>query len=186
MTVSFIRVLFVLLSTVLGAQLAPVVLHFRPEAQLVGAGLGCVAALVVILAEMSMARVSLRGLSAAVFGLLLALIVSKFVVDAVDALPVDPQWSAILKLVMILILSYLGMVFSIRGRDEFSIIIPYVKLQRQKQSETFVILDTSAIIDGRVADVIATRFLEGHFVVPKFVLGELQRLADSSDRPGRS
>lgn len=186
MTVAFIRVLFVLLSSVLGLMLAPVVMHFRPEAQLVGAATGCVAALIVILVEMSMARVSLRGLSAAVFGLLLALIVSRFVVDAVDALPVDQQWASILKLVMILVLAYLGMVFSIRGRDEFNIIIPYVKLQRQKQSESFVVLDTSAIIDGRAPDVIATRFLEGHFIVPKFVLGELQRLADSSDQLKRA
>ncbi len=180
MTVVFIRVLFVLLSTVLGYQILPVFFQ-RPEAGFVGAAGGAAFAAIMILVEMNLARVSLGGLSAAVFGLLLALMVSKFVIDAVDLVRMDAAVSAALKLAMIVILSYLGMVLAIRGRDEFRIIIPYVKFQRQNQAEAFVILDTSVIIDGRVADLLRTRFVEGHFIVPKFVLNELQTLADSSD-----
>lgn len=182
MTVSFIRALFVLLAMILGFQLGPLFVH-RPEAGLVGSGIGASIAAVFMWIEASMAKVSLRGLSAAVFGLLMALLVSKFLMDAVDLalVRVDPLWAAAVKLMTLLVLSYFGMVFGMRGRDEFSIIIPYVKLQRQNQMDSAVILDTSVIIDGRIGDIARTHFLEGYLVVPKFVLEELQRIADSSD-----
>ena len=68
-----------------------------------------------------------------------------------------------------------------RGKDEFNIIIPYVRFARQDQSEEIIILDTSVIIDGRIVDIIATHFIEGRFLVPRFVLRELQQIADSQD-----
>jgi uncharacterized protein YacL len=73
------------------------------------------------------------------------------------------------------------MVVAIRGRDEFNIIIPYVKFSRQGQSEEFIILDTSVIIDVRIVDICNTKFLKGKFIVPSFVLRELQHIADSGD-----
>lgn len=186
-TVAFIRVLFVLLAAVIGYQLGPVFLGFEdPASGLYGAGLGALFAGLIIWLELGMAKVSLRGLSAAVFGLLLALIVAKFVCDAVDLASLDPTWAASIKLIVTVILCYLGMVLAMRGRDEFNVIIPYVKLQRQKQTETLIVVDTSVIIDGRIADVARTKFLQGHFVVPKFVLRELQKIADSSDSMRRA
>jgi len=70
---------------------------------------------------------------------------------------------------------------ALRGRDEFQVVIPYVRFRRQDVDERPVLLDTSAIIDGRVIDVYKSSFLSGRLVVPKFVLKELQRLADSAD-----
>jgi uncharacterized protein YacL len=70
---------------------------------------------------------------------------------------------------------------ALRGKDEFNIIIPYVRFRRQDVKDAVVLLDTSAIIDGRVIDVYKSTFLSGRLVVPKFVLRELQRLADSAD-----
>jgi uncharacterized protein YacL len=77
--------------------------------------------------------------------------------------------------------SYLGMVLALRGKDEFNIVIPYVRLSRQDQSEELVILDTSVIIDGRILDICKTKFLEGRVSIPRFVLKELQQIADSTD-----
>jgi uncharacterized protein YacL len=68
-----------------------------------------------------------------------------------------------------------------RGKDEFNLIIPYIKFQRQDQKEELIILDTSVIIDGRIADLSETSFLEGRLIVPRFVLRELQQIADSGD-----
>ncbi|MBF0254400.1 MAG: TRAM domain-containing protein, partial [Candidatus Omnitrophica bacterium] len=153
----------------------------RSEFGLYGAITGALLAGAVVVAEKMSARVSLRGLSAAVFGLLLALITANLLSAAIETIGLDPLWESSLKLVLVLVLAYLGVVFSLRGRDEFSVVIPYVKFQRQDQPELPVILDTSAIVDGRVADVVQTRFLEGYFVVPRFVLKELQDIADSSD-----
>jgi len=56
-----------------------------------------------------------------------------------------------------------------------------VKLQRQDQDLSPILLDTSVVIDGRIADILETRFLEGRFILPSFVLKELHQVADSSD-----
>jgi uncharacterized protein YacL len=112
----------------------------------------------------------------------LALIVSKLLTGAIDLIPdLDRSVASMIKLVLVLVLCYLGMIFSIRGRDEFNLIIPYVKFVRQDQKDTVYILDTSVIIDGRILDICQTKFLEGRFVIPRFVLKELQQVADSAD-----
>ncbi len=182
MTFGFIRALFILISMIVGFQLGSAWEGFGSSWGLVGAGIGIGIAVGIILLEHGLGKVSLRGLSAAVFGLVLALIVSKFLIGAIDLVPeLDATAAPILKLVLVLILSYLGMVFSMRGRDEFNLIIPYVKFDRQDQSDAVLILDTSVIIDGRILDVCQTKFVEGRFVVPRFVLKELQQVADSKD-----
>jgi len=73
------------------------------------------------------------------------------------------------------------MVIAMRGKDEFNLIIPYVKFVRQDEREDIVLLDTSVIIDGRIADILDTKFVEGRIVIPRFVLRELQQIADSQD-----
>jgi uncharacterized protein YacL len=70
---------------------------------------------------------------------------------------------------------------ALRGKDEFNLIIPYVRFKRQDAKDELLLLDTSAIIDGRFIDVCKTGFLGGRLVVPRFVLHELQRLADSEE-----
>jgi uncharacterized protein YacL len=73
------------------------------------------------------------------------------------------------------------MVIAMRGKDEFNLIIPYVKFVRQDKKEDVILLDTSVIIDGRIADIFQTNFVEGRIVIPRFVLKELQQIADSQD-----
>lgn len=182
MTFGFIRILFILLSTTLGFQLGSELNQYGAAWGLIGACAGAALALVVILLESGLGRVSLRGLSAAVFGLILALIVSHFVSGAVDLIPdLEPGTASVIKLIVVLVLGYLGMVLSMRGRDEFNIIVPYVKFERRDQKDDIVILDTSAIVDGRILDICQTKFLEGNIVVPRFVLKELHQIADSQD-----
>ena len=74
-----------------------------------------------------------------------------------------------------------GAVMALRWKDEFNVIIPYVRFKRQDFREEDVLLDTSAIIDGRVGDIYRTNFLTGRLVVPRCVLKELQKIADSAD-----
>jgi len=84
--------------------------------------------------------------------------------------------------VLFLTFGYIGMVLAMRSnKEDFSLIIPYVRFTRQAKADNLLLLDTSAIIDGRVADLIETSFLEGMIVVPRFVLRELQQIADSTD-----
>jgi uncharacterized protein YacL len=86
-----------------------------------------------------------------------------------------------LQMALIIVFCYLGMVIAMRGKDEFNLIVPYVKFTRQDKRDDILILDTSVIIDGRIADICQTKFLEGRFVIPRFVLKELQQIADSQD-----
>jgi uncharacterized protein YacL len=77
---------------------------------------------------------------------------------------------------------YLGMMLAMRSnRDEFSLIIPYVRFTRETTQHEPILVDTNVIIDGRIADLCATGFLSRSLIVPRFVLGELQTLADSRD-----
>ena len=182
MTFGFIRALFILICTVVGFQLGSALQGYGTFWGLLGAGIGAGIAFFIILVEHLIGKVSLRGLSAAVFGLILALIVSKFLSGAIDLIPqLDPGTASTWKLVLVLVLCYFGMVFSMRGRDEFNLIVPYVKFDRQDQKDMILILDTSVIIDGRILDICQTKFVQGRFIVPRFVLKELQQVADSQD-----
>jgi len=131
-------------------------------------------------------RVSVRGFSAAVFGLLFGLIMAKLVSDAVALIPLDLGTVAIVRVVLTWAFCYLGMAMALRGRDEFSVIIPYIRLSRTDRGEESYIVDTSAIIDGRLLDLCKARFLEGRLAIPRFVLKELQNVADSADPLKRS
>ena len=171
-----------MISAVVGFQLGSAFGGLNSTSALVGVAVGIGVSGIVILGEMGMGKLSLRGLSAAVFGLILALIISQLLTGAIDLIPdLDPATASSIKLVLVMILAYIGMVFAMRGRDEFNLIIPYVKFERQDQKDELLIVDTSVIIDGRILDICQTKFLEGRLIVPRFVLKELQQVADSDD-----
>lgn len=148
---------------------------------LFGAVLGIIVSLTIILLEMGMRRVSTRGLSSGVFGLILGLIMSKLIGDAISLTSIPSLMLSFLKVALTVILCYLCMIIALRGQDEFSLVIPYIRLRRQDQAEEKVILDTSVIVDGRITDILRTGFLEARIIIPRFVLKELQQIADSTD-----
>jgi uncharacterized protein YacL len=101
--------------------------------------------------------------------------------SVIKLIPMSLQLFSSLQIILILIFCYLGMIIAMRGKDEFNLIIPYVKFVRQDKKDDIVLLDTSVIIDGRIADIFHTHFIEGRIVIPRFVLKELQQIADSQD-----
>jgi len=167
------RILFVLGSMVIGYQAG--------GNGFIGVAIGAIAALIMILIEVGLRKVSVSGLSSAVFGLILGLIMAKLVGDAFSLASIDANLLSRIRVGLTLVFCYLGMVMALRGKDEFNIIIPYVRLRRQDQSQDVILLDTSVIIDGRIVDICKTRFLGGKVIIPKFVLRELQQIADSTD-----
>ena len=170
------RLLFILGSMIIGYQ-ALLARGFG----LTGMLIGIAAALIMIVLEAALRKVSVSGLSSAVFGLILGLIMAKLVGDAFSLVAIDAVILSRVRVGLTLVFCYLGMVMALRGKDEFNIIIPYVRLRRQDQGGDVVLLDTSVIIDGRIVDICKTRFLGGKVVIPKFVLRELQQIADSTD-----
>ena len=84
-----------------------------------------------------------------------------------------------------MIFCYYGVTILLRTKDDFKFIVPYVEFRKDVRRHTPLILDTSMIIDGRVVALLETGVLDHRLVVPRFVLNELQNIADSGDRSRR-
>jgi uncharacterized protein YacL len=78
--------------------------------------------------------------------------------------------------------SYLSISFILQTKDDFRFIIPYVEFSKQTRGARSILLDTSVLIDGRIADIAATGILESQLVVPRFVQIELQNIADGANK----
>ena len=178
LTVNLLRVLFITFCAAIGGTITAEI----QGRVLPGILLGVVFGLVVVLADRLLKGFSLRAFSSATFGLLLGLLFAQLLV-ASDILRYQSdavQWGA--RLVVYSTFGYLGMMLAMRSnRDEFSLIIPYVRFARETTQHEPLVVDTNIIIDGRIADLCATGFLSRALIVPRFVLGELQTLADSRD-----
>src|SRR5207247_894436 len=81
---------------------------------------------------------------------------------------------------------YIAISTLLQTKDEFRFIIPYVEFSKQVKGGRSMVLDTSVIIDGRIADICDTRIIDTKLIVPRFVLQELQSIADSSDKLKRN
>jgi len=177
-----LRIVFLVMCTTGGfavSQVRPELLDAGLWWTLIGFGLGGV----LIAIDEMLRGFSLRAFSAATFGLLLGTAVA-FIFDRsglfiwVDA--DTTRW--LIRLALFISFSYIGMVLAMRSnKEDFSLIIPYVRFASQSRPENLLLLDTSAIIDGRVAELLENHFLEGIVVVPRFVLHELQQVADSNE-----
>ncbi len=176
MNLLLVRILFIIASVIVGYQTAE-----GTGSVFVGALIGLATSLIIILLEIGMRKVSVRGLSSSVFGLILGLIMAKLVTDAFSVAPLPASSLNLIRVTLTLVFCYLGMVIGLRGKDEFNVIIPYVRLRREDQSGGVTLLDTSVIIDGRILDIFKTNFLENKIIIPRFVLRELQQIADSTD-----
>ena len=147
-----------------------------------GCFLGLAIGLFVILLDLFAKGVSLRAFSSATFGLTLGLVLATLVKSSGLFDYAEPETAWVIYLAVYLVLGYLGTMLALRSnRDEFSLLIPYMRFMRQEPHEQVTLLDTSSIIDGRIADLCKSGFLEGTLIIPRFVLQELQSLADNTD-----
>lgn len=90
------------------------------------------------------------------------------------------------KVLIGLVTCYIGITLVLQTKDDFRFVIPYVEFSREIRGNRPTLLDTSVIIDGRILDLMQTKLVQGTFIVPKFVLNELQAVADSTDRLRRA
>jgi uncharacterized protein YacL len=133
-----------------------------------------------------LSRLPAQQLVAGVVGLIIGLIIAALLSLPLSMLPAP--WSGILPGVAAVVLGYLGTVtFATRRRDVFDLFGGRLSLRRPPRDEEGltpsrkVLLDTSVIIDGRIADISEAGFITGPMVVPHFVLQELQHIADSPE-----
>jgi len=130
---------------------------------------------------------SLRAFSATTFGLLLGSLVALLVDHSGLFEEADVNTRQLIRMGLFVGFGYIGMVLAMRSnKEDFSLIIPYVRFSPQNKPDNLLLLDTSVIIDGRIADLIETHLIEGLIIVPRFVLLELQQIADSADDIKRS
>ena len=144
--------------------------------------------------DLALPRKSLNQLAGVFFGLIVGLMFALAINNVVAALYeayspseagfVVPQES--LKWIITVFSCYLAIVFIMQTKDDFRFIIPYVEFSKQTKGSSPLLLDTSVIIDGRIADIATTGFISDPLVIPRFVLDELQNIADSSDRLRRN
>ncbi len=178
LTVNLLRVLFVTFCGVVGSLITG---ELQANA-IPGLIIGILSGLVLVLVDRLLKGFSLRAFSSATFGLLLGLFFANLLLASqiLRYQPEETQWIA--RLIVYCVFGYLGTMLAMRSnRDEFSLIIPYVRFARETTQHEPIVIDTNVIIDGRIADLCATGFISRSLIVPRFLLGELQLLADSRD-----
>jgi len=144
--------------------------------------------LAVITVDSSLRRKDLTTITAIYFGLLIGVFLAYIATLALaPILPATPKHpiTTWLPLILGMLLCYVCTSLLLQTRDDFRFLIPYVEFARDVKGLRPNVLDSSAIIDGRVADLAETGLFQSRFVVPSFVVDELQAAAESSDRQRR-
>ena len=140
-------------------------------------------AVAVIVMDRLFRRKDISVVSAVFFGLLVGLVVAMLLGPAVDMYRwMDVKVREAIKAGIAAITSYLAISLILQTKDDFRFVIPYIEFTKQEKGGRPMLLDTSAIIDGRIADIAETRFLDHPMIVPRFILQELQTIADSADK----
>ncbi len=147
----------------------------------------------VIAIDMSVRRKPLDTISAVYFGLIVGLLLSYVAGLAMTPLFTPPiadttmeQLKPYVQLVLGAILCYACISLLMQTKNDFRFIIPYVEFSKEVKGRRPYIVDTSAVIDGRIADVVEANIFDSQLIMPRFVITELQAIADSSDRLRRS
>jgi len=142
-------------------------------------------AVIIILMDLSIRKKQVDVISSVYFGLIVGVFLT-YVVSLV-LMPLVPmfisrQMHSALELVLGTVLCYTCISLLLQTKNDFRFIVPYVEFAREVKGGKPCVLDTSVVIDGRIADLVETRILDGELIMPKFVISELQGIADSSDR----
>jgi len=144
-------------------------------------GIATLLGALVILVDMLLKGFSLRGLSAVTFGLFIGWLVAALIAHSPLFDKGDPELLFLFRLTLFLVMSYVGTALALRGKDEFNIVIPYVRFEPQHVEAPLAIVDTSALIDGRIVGICESRFMGYSILVPSFIVDELHHIADSRD-----
>lgn len=143
-----------------------------------GTILGAVCGILAILLERLFRTVALGRIMGGLAGLILGIVFANLLLVPIRRIAPD---IAIVSFVLYSLLGYGGLLFGIRRGEKLSFSSLFRMVRGQDSDEHVKLLDTSVIIDGRIADVCEAGFLDGVFLVPQFILQELQHIADSPD-----
>ncbi len=174
---TLIRGTFILIATVVSY-------HFRPFRlpALFAALLGAVLGVAIVLFEMRLRRVSLKRLLGAALGSILGILGAYLIALVLGQTSIEGRSLSFLQVGLLLFMTYVGLVVGANKGDLLNLAaLGGVFGAEPGPKRSFKLLDTSVIIDGRIADICETGFLDGILLIPQFVLRELQLVADSGD-----
>src|SRR5437588_344262 len=147
--------------------------------------------LLILITDVLVRNKQITTISAVYFGLLLGLLLGTLFSMALE--PLVSDWAGThrelgpaIRMLLTVVCCYISISTLLQTKDEFRFIIPYVEFSKQVKGGRPLVLDTSVIIDGRVADICDTGIIDTKLIVPRFVLQELQSIADSSDKIKRN
>ncbi len=179
-TLLILRIVFVLVCALAGWLVAYAIEdwdRYRPVAMSVGLFIG----VLTVLVDLLLKGFSLRGLSALTFGLAVGALIAWLLGSSPLLEYGDPQVLFLARLALFVICAYLATVIALRGKDEFQLVIPYVRFVPHEVDVPLVVLDASALVDGRIVRICEARFLSAALVVPQFVVDQLHAMADSPE-----
>lgn len=143
-------------------------------------GAGLLLAAAIIIFEMSVRHSSLKSLIGAALGSILGILGASLISLIIDRMTFPTNTESFLQVLVLAVMTYVGLVMGITKGELLNLSFGGLFLERAAK-KSVKLLDTSVIIDGRVADIVETGFLEGQLLLPQFVLRELQMVADSAD-----
>lgn len=191
-----IRIGFVALLAIVGWMLNPLLnvdslnqFDLNPETKrFFSAFIGAVIALFIIAFEMRVRRASLKTLIGAAIGSILGIVGAYLIgmlISTQDTQSVPAEVKTFLTVALAFFMSYIGLMVG-AAKGEFLDLSALGGIFKDKNiKRDYKVLDTSVIIDGRIADVAETGFLSGTLIIPQFILTELQQVADSPDSSKR-
>ena len=147
-----------------------------------------------VAADIFVPRKPIDVISAVYFGLLVGVFLTYVVMLVLTPLMPEQnsreRWDIAIRtatpLILGMVLCYVCISLLIQTKDDFRFIIPYVEFSKEIKGLKPYVLDTSVVIDGRIADLVETNILDNQLIMPRFVLSELQGVADSSDKLRRA
>ena len=190
MALLILRLFFLMVAAGLGVQIASSELLPKYPTNLPPLAFGLVftVGIAVIATDIVVRRKRLDVITAVYFGLIIGLFLTY--VTKLALTPVLPGEGTLLgtylPMVLGLVLCYACISVLMQTKDDFRFIIPYVEFQKKTKGLKPLVLDTSVVIDGRIADVVETRVIENQLIMPQFVIAELQHIADSSEKLRRN
>lgn len=140
----------------------------------------------VTIADLVIRKKRIDVISAVYFGILVGVLLAYLMIQALTpVVPTSNPFHTAVVLMTLLVMPYICVSLLLQTKDDFRFVIPYVEFQRDLKGGRPLVVDSSSLIDGRLADVVETQILESQLIVPDFVLAEVQDIADSSDKNRR-
>jgi len=139
----------------------------------------------VTIADLWIPKKRIEVISAVYFGVLIGVLLAYLMIQALTPI-VKPPYDGLAVMLTLLILPYVCVSLLLQTKDDFRFVIPYVEFARDLKGGRPLVVDSSSLIDGRIAEVVETQILESQLIVPDFVLQEVQDVADSNDKNRRA